>query len=146
MKFRRVKPNDIWDILEISNDFIVRKFSINRRNITREEHKKWFGNIDKTLFFVIEVENKVVGQVRFSRKGGNIFEVSISIHPKYRSKGLGKLILLKGLKQLFLRYPKARILARVFINNQASINLFKKFNFRSIGFDKGMYIFLYRRN
>ena len=127
--FRPVEDKDIWEIYEISNDPKVRRFSINTKPITEEEHKEWFNSVDKTLFFVAESEGKVVGQVRFKKAGGRTFEVSISVHPSWRGRGLGKFLLGRGLEELFKRFPGAIVIAKIKRENEISKRFFKNFGF-----------------
>jgi len=127
--FRKVLPRDIWDIYEISNDPTVRRLSINQKPIEREEHINWFQSVDKSLFFVLERDGKVIGQIRFNRKGERTFEVSISVHPLWRKQGLGKILLKEGLKRVFKLYPNAVVVAKIRVENTVSKKLFKSLGF-----------------
>ena len=143
---RKVLPKDIWDIYEISNDPTVRKFAINRKPIEREEHIEWFQRVDRELFFVAEVGGKVIGQVRFQRVAPDTFEVSISLHPDWRGKGLGKLLLREGVEKVLKRFPGAKILARIRRENEISKKLFEGFGFEFLREENGIEIYTYEGN
>ena len=141
--FRKVLPRDIWDIYGISNDPTVRRFAINQKPIEREEHIEWFQKVDKEFFFVLEMEGKVIGQVRFQNIGKNTFEVSISLHPIWRGRGLGKVLLREGIKRLLEREPNAKILARIRRENEISKKLFKGFGFEFQKEENGIEFYTY---
>ena len=141
--FRTVRKGDIWDIYEISNDPTVRRYSLSQKPISKEEHLNWFKKVDKSLFFVLELNGKVIGQIRFQKIGNNTFEVSISLHSNYRGKGLGKLLLRKGISELLKRFPKAKILAKIREENEVSKKLFTGFGFKFQTKSGGIEIYTY---
>jgi len=143
LKFRRVKDTDIWDIYEISNDPAVRKFSFSQKPISREEHLNWFRKVDKKFFFVAEVDNRVVGQIRFDKKREDLYEVSISVPPFWRGKGIGRFILREGLKELLKGVKNAEVIARVREENIASRRLFEKEGFEELKREKGIITYRY---
>ena len=144
--FRTVKEEDIWDIYEISNDPTVRKYSLSQKPISKEEHLNWFKKVDKSLFFVLELNGKAIGQIRFQKVGNNTFEVSISLHPNYRGKGFGKLLLRKGVEKLLKCFPNAKILAKIREENEISKKLFKGFGFEFQTKKGGIEIYTYEGN
>ena len=141
--FRTVREGDIWDIYEISNDPKVRRYSLNQKPISKEEHLNWFEKVDKSLFFVLELNGKVIGQIRFQKIGNNTFEVSISLHSNYRGKGFGRLLLRKGISELLKRFPNAKIFAKIREENEISKKLFKGFGFKFQTKSGGIEIYTY---
>jgi len=143
LKFRRVKDTDIWDIYEISNDPVVRSFSFSQKPIGREEHLKWFQKVDKRFFFVAEVDNRVVGQIRFDKKKRRPLRGIHKRPPLWRGKGIGRFILREGLKELLKGVKNAEVIARVREENIASRHLFEKEGFEELKREKGIITYRY---
>jgi len=146
LKFRRVKETDIWDIYKLSNDPTVRFFSISRKPISRKEHIDWFQKVDKRFFFVAQLGSEVVGQIRFDKREENLYEVSISVHPLHRGKGIGKFLLSEGLKKLLKEVEKATVIARVREENRVSRRLFEGFGFQELKRENGIIFYRYGGN
>ena len=145
LRIRKVENKDIWYIYEISNDPTVRKFSFSQKPISKEEHIYWFQKVDKRFFFVAEVNNKVVGQIRFTKKKDNLYEVSISIHSEWRGKGIGKKLLIKSLKEFFKEIGNAEVIARVKENNIVSRYLFEKSGFEKVKQENGVITYRFKK-
>jgi RimJ/RimL family protein N-acetyltransferase len=130
---------DIKDIFDLSNDSIVRQYSIHTNQINWDDHIAWFSNKIKAqdcIFFVIRDEqNNFVGQVRFDCDSKNFMTciVSISVSKDFRSKGLGKIILNRASIKLFSDFDFDRIIAYIKKDNQPSINLFSKVGYNLVG-------------
>jgi UDP-2,4-diacetamido-2,4,6-trideoxy-beta-L-altropyranose hydrolase len=101
LKARPVRESDLITCFEWANDAEVRRSSYNAATITWEDHIKWF---DKKLqdpcsnFYIIEYEGKPIGQIRFEGQEEKL--ISYLIAPEMRGKGLGRMILEKGVTQL----------------------------------------------
>ncbi|WP_457642746.1 UDP-2,4-diacetamido-2,4,6-trideoxy-beta-L-altropyranose hydrolase [Persephonella sp.] len=131
--FRNVENKDIWDIYEISNDMSVRKVSLNTERIAKDEHIKWFSTVQKSNFYVLEFNNKIIGQIRFSNE--DIQEetiVSLSLHKDFRGIGIGKYLLKKGIKDIFKNENIKKVVAYVKKDNIKSIKLFENTGFKKV--------------
>lgn len=85
--------------------------------------------IAQDLFLVAELKSKIVGYVIALLRGkrmGHI--VSIAVHPEYRGRGLGKILLREILKKL---RSKGAIFVRleVRVSNKVAISLYEKMGF-----------------
>lgn len=88
--------------------------------------------LDK-LFFVIEENRKIVGYVIADEKRGLI--VSIAIHPEYRRRGYGKMLM-----KHVLRFMKGKVVLQVRKSNKEAIEFYKKLGFEEEGEIKRYYI------
>lgn len=113
MKLRNAEPKDSNWIFKLSNS--VRQFSLNKKLITRKEHKKWY----KENYHKIKVIGNNIGTIR---KDEHDF-ISISIKEQYRNKGIGTEVLM-GFK------GKAIILT----DNENSLKAFEKAGFHIKGY------------
>ncbi|WP_286242551.1 bifunctional UDP-2,4-diacetamido-2,4,6-trideoxy-beta-L-altropyranose hydrolase/GNAT family N-acetyltransferase [Methanobacterium ferruginis] len=130
---RPVKLEDIYDILELSNENEVRKNSFNEGKIRFEDHEKWFRNkiIDpKNLFLIINIEEDFAGQVRFDFDTDSAV-ISISIKKQFRELGLAKHAIKRSIEYLKINYYHIKkIKAYIKENNEKSLKLFKSMNFK----------------
>jgi len=94
MKLRKAKIDDYKFLLDWRNDIETRKNSHNMELVEEENHKKWLNSIltneNRQLF--IAIDNEIpVGTVRADFDNINdVFELSWTISPDYRGKGIGK--------------------------------------------------------
>lgn len=130
--FREINESDCLKIFEITNDDDVRQSSFNSDKIDLEDHKIWFENILKdhsTKFFVLEYGDDIIGQIRFD------FDekypvISISLNKRYRSLGLSKYLLSKGIECI---KDFDKIVAYIKKDNLRSISFFKSMGFKKVG-------------
>jgi len=123
---------DMKDVFNLSNDSVVRMNSINPEPIIWENHINWFKNKIKdknSIFYIINDSlNNFMGYVRLDREDDWV--LTIHLKNEYRGKGLGQRILQKICT---LNADKC-IIALVKENNLASLNSFKKAEFRETDF------------
>ena len=134
LRYRNVSIDDSSTLLEWRNDFEVRKFSFNKSLISNKEHEIWFMNrlnyLDKEPFWIFEEFEELVGMVRFDKSyEESKFEISILVNEFYRNKGYGKRILDISIKKFLLLYPKAKIIAKIHLQNTPSLKLFRQTGF-----------------
>jgi len=79
--------------------------------------------------FVLEYEGKVVGYVVACVEGDKGHVINIAVRPKYRGKGLGKLLMCKTLLALAMRGIKS-VFLEVRVSNAPAIGLYERLNFR----------------
>ncbi len=115
------------------NDPAVRANALVRKNVSWDEHLGWFSRklvSADALLLVSERRGEPVGQVRFERREGELWEVGISVAAPARGDGIGGALLRAGFDEFRFRMGADReILARVRIENEASRVLFQRAGF-----------------
>ena len=117
------------------NDPETLKMSFEERKIPLSEHKEWYklALLDKRVtIFIAEENNNTVGVIRFDENPDDKkqYDISINICPKERGKGIGKILLIEGIKKLkYLKNESRIIIASVKKLNQKSRSLFKTCGF-----------------
>lgn len=129
---RYAEKSDMMLYFEWANEEETRRNSINRDKILLKNHKTWFFNklVDPYYAMYLLCYNEIpVGNIRFEIKE-NQAVLSYSIANDYRRKGLGIIILKKGISKFLYDYPQvSSINGYVHRNNLASINSFIKVGF-----------------
>ena len=126
---RPAELKDMKRVFDLSNDPIVRRYSINTASIPWGQHVKWFNAAlgDASLIFLVveSVSGEFMGQVRF-KKDACWLVVSISIASDFRGKGLGAVILSRAIDVANVQSVRAYIKQ----DNMASRKLFERSGFR----------------
>jgi UDP-2,4-diacetamido-2,4,6-trideoxy-beta-L-altropyranose hydrolase len=83
---------------------LTRANGFNPGAIKREDHVRWFRarlrNPIGCRFFIVQTPSGIpLGQVRFDDLGGE-WEISYSVAPSFRGRGVGQLVLTAGLRAL----------------------------------------------
>lgn len=119
------------------NDPVTRKNSLTNDPVPWEEHVRWLTRVlgDPTrLLLVLHLHNVPVGTVRWDRRPGGAWEVSITVAPDQRGRGLAQHILHRGEIALADYVGGAAIaLASVHHENEASKRLFARSGYRETG-------------
>ena len=114
-----------------ANDGQVRINAINKEPITIETHSRWFqtklSNCKCTLYLIL-VENRPVGQVRFDIEE-NFARIDYSIAKQFRGRKIGKTLLKEAISKYWSR-NKIKLLGEVMPHNIASEKIFKSLGFR----------------
>lgn len=113
------------------NDPIVRLNSMNSAPILWENHVNWFCNKlanENSLLYVLELDNKFIGQIRFE-KILELWVIDYSIISEMRGKGIGKILVDMGMKELLSTHESIELQAFVKESNVASRFVFEKLNF-----------------
>ena len=130
---REVIPEDSDWLFELANDPEVRANSIHPEPIDRIKHQTWITDTladPNTLYLIaLDKSGNPVGQVRFCPDENN-FIISISIHHRYRGKGLaGPMVNYACNKLKYERKVTGEIIAYIDPQNLASIRVFKNNDF-----------------
>ncbi|TJX68846.1 GNAT family N-acetyltransferase [Soehngenia saccharolytica] len=146
---RKAQKKDVIDVFEISNEDLVRQYSINKNKISWKDHVEWFFNVlesENTVFYVVvDNMNSVLGQIRFKLEGNSAI-ISISLANKLRGRGYSKSILKQGIDKLLSENNQVMdIIAYVLENNIVSIMLFTSLNFEEIDKNGNVVKFILRR-
>ncbi len=133
---RKVKPEDMKKVFELSNQDHVRLYSINKEKIQWTDHVHWFNLViqDKdTVFYVVTDKNETfLGQIRY-KIAHNSATVSISLSEELKGRGLSKELLGQSIKKLFEEEQSIKdIVAFVSSENIASEKIFKGLRFQTL--------------
>ena len=116
------------------NDPHTQKMFFESRRISISEHKNWYKNAlldDKVIIYVGEANQHPVGVIRFDQNNDKYYEVSINISPDKRGLGIGKVLLVEGIKKLKnFKNESLIIFASVKNVNAYSHSLFKACGFK----------------
>lgn len=129
LSVRKAHIEDCLDIYRIRNEEGIRKFSFDSSVIPYETHILWFDKIlldDQKRLYVVTEGEKVQGVVRFDLTSMTTAEVSIYVSSLSAGMGIGRYALLES-EKLFKNeiVTCSKIVAKVLIDNQKSINFFK---------------------
>lgn len=129
---RNANESDIDITHEWVNNPIIREFSFDRSIISKKDHTNWFKmklNSDRCKYYILEVNGVRAGSIRFDIENTKA-KINYLIDPDFMGKGLGTIILSKGIKSLKDEMPKLNsVYGLVFESNQASKRIFNKLNF-----------------
>ncbi len=147
---REIREEDIRDVFNLSNEDYVRKWSINTKKISWEEHIIWFENTiksDQNVFYVVtDCTNNFLGQLRYKVEGHSA-TVSISLCKSIMGKGLSKQFLIESIKLISDERNKLEnIIAFISDKNIASKKLFEKVGFLLCENDNGMLKYTFSLN
>lgn len=135
VKLRKATYHDEIITYQWAINPVVRAFSFTDHTISKEEHTVWFHNklLDsKTLYLIAELDNCIVGSIRFELKGKEAL-INYLIDPKYHGKGLGQIILIHGLEYIMdlkkNTYNVKKVVGYVMKTNIPSIKVFERLGF-----------------
>lgn len=129
INFRFGEEKDCLNIYQWRNEPNVRAISFNSDEISFEDHQKWFNNMindpKRTLFIVMNEDNKDIGNIRFDRDGDHAL-VNIIIGGEHIRKGYGTEAICKATK-LYMQNSEANyVIAEIKKDNIASVKSFSK--------------------
>jgi len=129
---RPVTEADTMLLFDRANDPEVRRNSFNTEPIPLEIHQIWLQNKLRDpgcVFYIAEVNKLPAGMIRFDIQG-NTATISYLLDKSFRGKGIGTLLLQKGLEALKKQKPAVtKAVGYIQESNLASIAAFKKNNF-----------------
>lgn len=148
MSVRPAELKDCLSILNWRNDSLARTMSRNEDLIDTNSHMIWYAkaltNLDKYLL-VGEILNVPFGMVRFDRiLPEQNWEVSITVAPNYRGKGLSKQLLASAINSFTRKFPEAGIVADIKPDNVISRKLFEVSGFNYYSGDEHMLRYFYQ--
>lgn len=133
---KRVNFSDSRLLFKWATDPIIRKYSKGQSEITWDNHNQWLeGKIANTscLFFLLMVEQRAVGSIRFEKVNDLEIIISYQIDPEYHGKGYGNLILSLGISEVrsYFQGPLC-FKGWVMSENEPSKKIFQKLGFEQI--------------
>ena len=137
---KAIRPVDLADLdwlFGLRNNPDFAKWFRSQGSVSYPEHQAWFKKIIHAgyeLFDVIEVDGLQAGYVRLealpvSDKGLLRFEVSIGVDPLFQGKGLASSLMQHALNHRYNERLTIEYSAQIHDLNNASCQLFLKFNF-----------------
>lgn len=133
---RRVTLEDADVLLEWRNDPATRAASLSTVPVERASHIRWLSRTvgdPRHELYIGEQGDVAVGTVRFDLAPEGVAEVSITVAPLHRGRGLALPLLRAGLEAHANTTKNCRrILARIREENVASRALFASAGFREI--------------
>lgn len=129
---RSANENDLLLCYEWVNDPQVREQSYSKKKIPLPDHERWFSSKledDNSFYYILELENCPFAQIRF-QVSGNEAILGYLVDKQYRNRGLGTIILSKGIETFTGEYKKTIIITGyVKESNIASQKSFEKLKF-----------------
>ncbi len=135
LQLRLATADDLLPLWRLANDRAVRQFSLSPDPITLEEHTAWFQAKlarEETAIWVFDFHGLILATVRYDRVDPQAAEVSLSVAPAFRRRGLGTKLLQRNLRLIRDRLGVKRLRAVVRQENVPSARIFAKTGFRQV--------------
>jgi spore coat polysaccharide biosynthesis predicted glycosyltransferase SpsG/RimJ/RimL family protein N-acetyltransferase len=134
MAARRARSDDAPLLLAWRNDPVTRAASRSTAEVDPAEHEAWLHRVladPGRMLLVVEDRGEPVGTVRFDREEPGLWEVSVTVAPEVRGRGLAHRVLAVG-EAAWRREVGTgpRVLASVRPDNTASARLFRSAGYR----------------
>jgi UDP-2,4-diacetamido-2,4,6-trideoxy-beta-L-altropyranose hydrolase len=148
VSFIKAGAEHLHTTFEWASDATVRAFSFNQGPISFEEHQNWYlKKIEQLncIYLLGKWGDDIVGSLRFDITGNDAL-ISYLVSPEYHGKGLGRILLAKGLDYL-AKNSNAIATATGFVlqQNIASVKTFERLGFscteenKQLRFTKNIY-------
>jgi RimJ/RimL family protein N-acetyltransferase len=127
VQLRRATDADADLLLAWSNDPATRAASFHPEPIERADHVRWLATrlaSPSTGLWIGEAGGQPIGQVRVEIVAHEVGEISISTAANARRVGLGRALLDAAIAEAGEALPISALLARVRLDNPASLALF----------------------
>jgi RimJ/RimL family protein N-acetyltransferase len=132
---RRAHENDGFLLWLWANNTETRKNSFTPQSIAWWTHEQWYGRILKSpdcRIWILEHRHIPVGQIRYERLNAATAQISFSVAPRFRGKGMGArlldLTMVMAGRELGVNYAQGV----TFADNEASRRAFLRANFRPV--------------
>ena len=136
---RSATMGDADRLLSWANDPVTRSNSFNPNPIEPAGHLSWLRRVvddEDSLLLIGEYADDPIGQMRFDRTDGETL-VSVGLAPGARGQSLGAPLILAGVRAARTRWPGVSILARIKVDNTASVRAFRVGGFSHARQDEG---------
>jgi L-amino acid N-acyltransferase YncA len=134
ISIRAATAADVWFLWVLHNDPVARQMSIVREPATLDEHIGWVSRLvapERSQGWIVDLGDDVrprmsVGFVSIKPVDGEVLEVSVNVHERWRRMGVGR----KALELICGRYPQKIFRAIIRHKNAASLRIFEQVGFR----------------
>lgn len=138
---RKATIDDTECAYQWANNAEIRRYALNRRKISKQNHVHWFSEKIKNpncLYFMALYNNKNAGSIRFDINNDGSALISYLLDPIFHGKGLGKLLLNEGIEEA--KYDKriTNVVGYVKNQNLASLHLFRSLDFSEVSQGDGL--------
>jgi RimJ/RimL family protein N-acetyltransferase len=141
LTLRRASADDAARLLEWRNDAHTRAMAIAQDPIAPADHERWLttrlADVD-TLLLIAEQDGKPVGTVRLDRDSPESAELSITIAPGARGRGLARPAIELGVERARREWGVTRVTARIRPENAASLRAFAAAGFETVREEGGL--------
>lgn len=152
--FRLVEVQDSQMVFDLANDPLTRANSFVSKEISWEDHCEWFNHrlqkVHCPFYIAYDLNNDVVGLVRFDEKRFGEYIMTINLTPEFRGKGLGCVLIKEALIKFRQDFNFDQISAVVKKSNAASIKSFLNAGFiekgHSLQYGNEAFEFIYRKS
>ena len=132
VRLRTATPDDAGQLLAWRNDPETRRASFSETEVARADHERWLAETlsrgDRHLYVAV-ADGRDVGTARLDVCGAEA-EVSITVAPEWRGRGLATAMLRALTDEAFDRLALSRLVARVKASNPGSRAVFERVGFR----------------
>lgn len=136
VELRPAVPGDETLLLSWANDPQTRAASRIHEPIDAADHHRWLeqrlATPDDARIWIGESDGAPFGVVRFERRAIDAFEVSITVAPDARGRGLARPLLEAGIGAAREAFGPVTVLADILPGNDASIRSFTAAGFRPL--------------
>jgi len=135
LSLRPATADDGERLLEWRNDPHTRAMAVVQAAVERAVHARWLAtrlNDADTLLTIAEEDGEPVGTVRLDRHGRDEAELSITIAPAARGRGLARLAIELGVEHAHREWGVTRVTARIRPENTASLRAFAAAGFATV--------------
>ncbi|RYG49049.1 MAG: N-acetyltransferase [Chitinophagaceae bacterium] len=139
LKFRFAEPADADLYYGWSNDQQTRENSYNKEKIEYVSHLQWFEaklqSPDSFMYLFFDEADLPVGQVRIDRNPDSDVKesiVGVSVDNEHRGRGYGIEMLKISSGDFLNKNPDHKILAFIFVTNEASFKSFSKAGYKLV--------------
>lgn len=136
ISLRTASDEDIHQVWEWRNDPEVRAISFGQNVIGWDQHRQWMANKlqdPQCLWLIAEhVDLGRVGHIRFDIVADRQALVAITVAPPLRGRGLGKILIERGVKDAFCQMPIDKVIGQIKPFNVASEKAFRQVGFRAM--------------
>lgn len=132
---RPARPDDALVLLRWRNDPEVRAVSRASDAVSWTSHRQWFGRVladPARRLYVVEYDGRPVGTVRFDHLDEAHWEVSITLAPEARGRGVSGAVLGSAEAAFLQETERATLVAAILPDNLPSQKLFARAGYRHV--------------
>jgi len=139
-RLRLANISDMETTFKWATDPLIRKYCLNKSEITFHDHQKWFTRKireDECEYYIFYDSDNSLGSIRFDIENGTVAKANLLVDSNHQGKGYGKTILEMGIELLKKRRTEVRkAYGEVFPENIASLQIVDSLGFQITKADK----------